>query len=70
MSIDGGRVLIVNNNKCRIIEIGYVKIRMLDGVFKTLHSVRHALELKRNLISLGMLDSSEYSFKYDNGGIE
>lgn len=43
---------------------------MLDGVFKTLHGVRHALGLKRNLISLGMLDSSEYSFKSDNGGIE
>ena len=70
MSIDGGRVLIVNNNKCKIIKIGSVKIRMLDGVFKTLHGVRHARGLKRNLISLGMLDSFEYSFKSDNGGIE
>lgn len=43
---------------------------MYDGVIKTLHRVRHASELKRNLIFLSMLDSSKYSFNLDNLGIK
>ncbi|KAH9658262.1 Integrase catalytic domain-containing protein [Citrus sinensis] len=46
-----------------------VKIKMFDGVIRILHGVRHAPELKRNPISLGMLDNSKYSFNSDNGGI-
>lgn len=42
---------------------------MLDGIIKTLHRVRHALILKRNPISLGMLNSSGYLFKSGSGGI-
>lgn len=68
-SIDGGSVLMGNNNGCKIVGIGYVKKKMYDGVIKTLHGVRHALELKRNLISLSMLDSLKYSFNLDNVGI-
>ena len=58
-----------NNNGCKIVGIGTIKIKMFDGVIRTLHGVRHAPELKRNLISLGMLDNSKYSFNSDNGGI-
>lgn len=50
--------------------IGYVKIKMYDGVIKTLHGVSHAPELKRNMISLSMLDSSKYLFNFDNVGIK
>ena len=42
---------------------------MFDGVIRIIHGVRHAPKLKRNLISLGMLDNSKYSFNSDNGGI-
>ncbi|KAH9750670.1 hypothetical protein KPL71_013960 [Citrus sinensis] len=48
---------------------GSIKIKMFDGVMRTLHGVRHAPKLKRNMISLGMLDNSKYSFNSDNEGI-
>ena len=33
---------------------------MFDGVVRTLTGVRHVLELRKNLNSLGTLDSSGY----------
>ena len=35
---------------------------MFDGVIRTLTDVRHVLELKKNLISLGVLDSCGHKF--------
>ena len=37
---------------------------------RTLKHVRHVLGLKKNLISLGMLDNSGYTFKSDHGGLK
>ncbi|KAH9744862.1 hypothetical protein KPL70_003863 [Citrus sinensis] len=69
-AVDGGRVLMGNNNVCNIVGIGSVKIKMFDGTIRSLHEVRHAPRLKRNLISLGMLDSLGYFFKSRTGGLE
>ncbi|KAH9662167.1 hypothetical protein KPL70_024758 [Citrus sinensis] len=68
--VDGGRVLMGNNNVCNIVGVGSVKIKMFDGTIRSLHEVRHAPRLKRNLISLGMLDSLGYFFKSRSGGLE
>ena len=46
-----------NNASCRITGVGTIKVKMFDGVVRTLSDVRHVLELKRNLISLSTLDS-------------
>ena len=35
-----------------------LKIKMYDGTIKTLSDVRHVPDLKKNLISLGVLDSN------------
>ena len=35
---------------------------MFDGVIRTLTHVSHVLELKKNLISLGMLDYCAHKF--------
>ncbi|KAH9762165.1 hypothetical protein KPL70_000710 [Citrus sinensis] len=69
-SMDGGRVLMGNNNVCKIVGMGSVKIEMLDGSVQILSDVRHAPRLKRNLISLGMLDGMGYSFKSENCGLK
>ena len=53
--LDGGEVLMGNNASCRMIGIGTVKIRMFDGVVRTLCDVRHVRDLRRNLISIGAL---------------
>ena len=39
---------------------------MADGVIRTLTNVRHVPELKRNLISLSILDEVGYSCKTEN----
>ena len=45
-----------------------MKIKMFDGVVRVLSNVRHVLELRKNLISLGVLDDLCYSYS-SKGGI-
>ena len=52
---------------CSMVGIGTVAINMFDGMTITLKEVRHVPDLKRNIISLGTLDESSYSFKVGNG---
>ena len=46
-----------NNHSCKTVGLGSVRIKMHDGVVKTLLDVRHVPELRKNLISEGVLDS-------------
>lgn len=43
---------------------------MYDSTVRTLTSVRHVLELKKKLISLGVLDSDGYKFIGQNGALK
>lgn len=54
-----------NNEACKIKGIGLVSLNLKDGTVKFLRNVRYVPLLKRNLISLGMLDSMgcEYNGK-------
>ena len=52
---------------CKIIGIGSVKIKMYDGVVRTLTEVRHVPELKKNLISLSTLDEKGYRYSGEGG---
>ena len=61
-TINGGFVFMGNNNPCKIVGIGSIKMKMFDGIVRTLTEVRHVPDLKRNLISLGELDSSGCKF--------
>ena len=67
-SIDGGVVLMGNNISCKVIGIGTVQIKMHDGVVRTLTDVRHIPDLKKNLISLGVLDSQSCKY-FTQGGV-
>ena len=53
---DGGLVVMGNDAMCKVIGRGIIRLRMFDGMTKELVDVRHVPNLKRNLISLGMLD--------------
>jgi hypothetical protein len=55
--VDDGSVLMGNDVACKIVGMGTIRIRMHDGIMRTLKNVRHILELKKNLISLCTLDS-------------
>ncbi|KAF3668075.1 hypothetical protein FXO37_09705 [Capsicum annuum] len=56
-SVGGGVVLMGKNTSCKVFGKGTVRIRMHDGVVRTLTDVRYVSGLKRNLISLGTLES-------------
>ena len=46
-----------------MIGIGFVRTRMFDGMERVLENVRQIPELKKNLISLGMLDDQGCIFR-------
>nr|CAN67902.1 hypothetical protein VITISV_037907 [Vitis vinifera] len=62
---DGGHVLLGNNKHCKILGTGTVRIKHYDSIERVLEDVRYIPELKKNLISLGMLDESRYTFKLE-----
>lgn len=45
-----------NDAMCKVVGRGIIRLRMFDGMTRELVDVRHVPNLKRNLISLGMLD--------------
>ena len=67
---NGGQVILGNNKSCTVRGIGTVTILTPDGCERKLREVRYVPELKRNLVSLGMLDSASFSFKAENGVIK
>jgi len=69
-TINGGSVFMGNNNPCKIVGIGSIKMKMFDGIVRTLTEVRHVPDLKRNLISLGELDSSGCKFTGQGGALK
>ncbi|KAG8473176.1 hypothetical protein CXB51_035117 [Gossypium anomalum] len=66
-TVSEGVVLMGNNDSCKIAGVGTIKVKMFDGVFKTLSDVRHVPELKRNLISLSTVDSKGYRYIAESG---
>uniref|UniRef100_A0A2N9G8B6 CCHC-type domain-containing protein n=1 Tax=Fagus sylvatica TaxID=28930 RepID=A0A2N9G8B6_FAGSY len=66
-SVNCGSVQMGNDGTSTIIGMGTIKIKMFDGVVRTLEEVRHIPDMKKNLISLGTLDSKGYSYKFENG---
>ncbi|KAG8498263.1 hypothetical protein CXB51_007025 [Gossypium anomalum] len=65
--VSKGVVLIGNNASCKITGVGTIKVKMFDGVVRTLRNVRHVPELKRNLISLSTLNSKGYRYTAESG---
>jgi len=47
--------------------MGNIRVKMYDNTVRTLISVRHVPDLKKNLISLGVLDVDGYKFIGQNG---
>ena len=55
-SVNCGSIRMGNDATCTIIGMRTIKIKMSDGVVRTLEEVRHIPEVKKNLISLGIPD--------------
>ncbi|KAL6493219.1 hypothetical protein OROGR_032978 [Orobanche gracilis] len=66
--VDSGVVLMGNDAQCKVAGIGTIQIKTHDDIVRTFSNVRYVPDLKRNLISLGTLESlgCRYSAK---GGV-
>ena len=52
-----------DNTSCQVRGIRDIQLKMFDGVTRLLRNVRYFPKLRRNLISLGQLDSMGYTYK-------
>ena len=59
-----------NNASCKITGIGSVRLKMSDGIIRELDNVRHIPELKKNLISLSMLDKVRCSIRLESSSLK
>ncbi|KAK2993539.1 hypothetical protein RJ640_007371 [Escallonia rubra] len=66
-SFDGCKVLMGNNVACKVVGICSIQIRIHDGIVRTLTDVRRVPELRKKLISLGILDSNGCSYQASGG---
>jgi hypothetical protein len=66
-SIDNGIVYMGNDISCKVVGISSIQIQMSDGSVKILTYVRHVPELRKNLISLGVLDYGGYKSIVEGG---
>ena len=65
--VNSGSVLMGNAASCRVIGMGNIRVKMFDSVIRTLCDVRHVPDLRKNLISLGTLDTNGFNYKSANG---
>ena len=62
-----GRVIMGNNNSCKVAGTGTISLKFHDGRIRTLTGVKHIPDLKKNLISLGSLEERGCKFRSEGG---
>ena len=65
-TVSKGIVLMGKDASFKIAVVGTIRIKMYDGTVRMLEDVKHALDVKMNLISLSTLNSKGY--KYTGAG--
>nr|GEX76888.1 retrovirus-related Pol polyprotein from transposon TNT 1-94 [Tanacetum cinerariifolium] len=63
---NGEHAFMGNDSPCNVVGIGTIQIKMHDRVVTTLTNVRHVPDLKKNLISLGLLDLKGFKYMSEN----
>ncbi|KAH9751460.1 hypothetical protein KPL71_014309 [Citrus sinensis] len=66
-NLESGAVVMGNNQPCRTIGIGTIRLKMFDGMVKELKEVRFVPALKKNLISVGALEAKGYKVTIEDG---
>ena len=56
-----------DDHALEIASIGTIKIKIFDGTIRTIREVRHVNGLKKNLLSLGQIDSYRCKTHIENG---
>jgi len=59
-----------NDDACKVVGIGMVKVKMYDGSIRTFGNVRHVPSPKKNLISLGNLDANSLTYSSSGGKLK
>ena len=65
-----GSVIMGNDQTCEILGKGKIKLKLHDGTFLFLNEVLYVPELKRNLISVGLLESKGFKIAMENGTLK
>jgi len=56
-----------DNHALEIAGIGTIKLKMYDGLIRTIIGVHHVKDLKKNLLSVGQFDSLGCKIRIENG---
>jgi len=59
-----------NNVTCKTVRIGSIRMKIFDGQVRTLKDVRRVPDLRKNLLSLGVLEAHEYKFIGTDGALK
>ena len=59
-----------NDAPCKISSVGTVRIKMFDGILRTLRDVKHIINLKMDLILLSSLDLKGYKYTGEGGALK
>ncbi|WRX14855.1 Integrase [Theobroma cacao] len=65
-SVDMGTVQLGDDFSLSVVGIGTIRIKMFDGMVRTLE-VKHVPDMKKNLISLSLLDKKGYKYSGQDG---
>ena len=49
-----------DDHALKIVGIGTIKIKIFNGTIRTIEEIRHVKGLKKNLLSLGKIDSHRH----------
>ena len=60
-------MILGNDQTCEVKGIGNIKLKVTNGNIKILTKVRYIPKIRRNLISLGLLESKGYKFSSKSG---
>ncbi|GMY16411.1 beta-adaptin-like protein A [Fagus crenata] len=59
-----------NDQTCEILGIGKIKLKLHDGTVRFLTGVRYIRDFKKNLISVGLLESKGFKIAMENGTLK
>ena len=65
--LESGAVVMGNDQPCRTMGIGTVRLKLFDGMIRELKKVRFVPALKKNIISVGALEAKGYKVTIENG---
>lgn len=68
--VDGGAIFMGNDHACETLGVGKIKLKLHDGSVHVLTNVWYVPDLKKNLISLGALDSKGYRITLEGGALK